>query len=97
MIVSPSLWWNHRIAFEYESRYHAAHEGLNAGVYLAAGEHDGPAILEDLERIERILAERCYRRPEYRIKRFPDETHRTVFPLAVSHGLRFVFGGGGGR
>ena len=29
----------------------------------------------------------------YQVKYFPDETHRTVFPAAVSHGLRFVFAG----
>jgi len=58
---------------------------------MAAGEDDGPAILRDLKRMEGILVEREYRELEYGVKLFPEETHRTIFPIAVSHGLRFVF------
>lgn len=93
IIVSPSLWWDNGVVFRYESDYRRRHTNLEARLYLAAGEDDGRNILEDLGRLEKILAERQYRGLKYRVKMFPEETHRTVFPIAVSHGLRFVFAG----
>lgn len=91
VIVSPSLWWDDGIVFRHESEYNSRHPALPARVYLAAGEDDGPNILSDLRRMEQVLAARRFEGLEYRVKRFPEETHRTVFPSAVSHGLRFVF------
>lgn len=93
VIVSPSLWWDGGIVFRHESDYHRQHSDLLARLYLAAGEDDGQNILTDLRRLNEVLAERNYRGLEYRMKLFPEETHRTVFPIAVSHGLRFVFSG----
>lgn len=91
VITSPSLWWDDGILFRYEAEYWATTQALPAHVYFAAGEDDGPSILRDLGRMEDLLATRQYRDLDYRVVRFPDETHRTVFPLAVSHGLRFLF------
>jgi predicted alpha/beta superfamily hydrolase len=92
VITSPSLWWDDGIVFRYEGEYRETTQALPAHVYFAAGEDDGPNILRDLGRMENLLATRQYRDLDYRVVRFPDETHRTVFPLAISHGLRFLFG-----
>lgn len=91
IIVSPSLWWDNGVTFGYESNYGSRHADLEAHVYFAAGEDDGRNILRDLRRMEQVLEERRYIGLEYEVRLFPDETHRTVFPIAVSHGLRFVF------
>jgi predicted alpha/beta superfamily hydrolase len=91
VLTSPSLWWDNGVLFRYEEEYGQAGNGLTARVYFAAGEQDGPTILRDLDRMEALLEDRAYRGLEYRIRRFPDETHRTIFPVAVSHGLRFLF------
>lgn len=93
VIVSPSLWWDNGVIFRYESDYHERHTDLQARVYLAAGQNDGPNIVEDHGRLEKVLGSRHYQGLEYRAVLFPEETHRTVFPIAVSHGLRFVFAG----
>ena len=93
VIVSPSLWWDNGIVFRYESDYGSRNTVLPARVYLAAGEQDGHNILRDLGRMQEVLAARSYQGLQYQVQLFPDETHRTVFPLAVSHGLRFVFAG----
>jgi predicted alpha/beta superfamily hydrolase len=93
LIVSPSLWWDGGVAFRYESQYAASNAELRKDVYVAAGERDGRAILRDLRRLRVLLGERRYEGLRYEITEFPDETHRTVFPIAVSHGLRFLFGG----
>ncbi len=60
---------------------------------MAAGEDDGRNILRDLKRLEKVIADRNYKNLQCRVKLFPEETHRTVFPIAVSHGLRYVFAG----
>jgi predicted alpha/beta superfamily hydrolase len=91
VIVSPSLWWDGGFAFRQEIAYREQTEALPARVFLAAGEDDGPSILRDLRRLEGVLAGRRYDGLEYEVRVFPDETHRTIFPVAVSHGLRFVF------
>lgn len=91
VIVSPSLWWDGGVVFQYEADYRKKHETLPGRVYLAAGENDGRNIIEDLSRLEKLLKKRNYEGLAYRVRFFPDETHRTVFPIAVSHGLRFVF------
>jgi predicted alpha/beta superfamily hydrolase len=91
VIVSPSLWWDRGVLFSYEEQYRARSEALAARVFLAAGEHDGRNILQDLLRMEGVLEERRYQGLDYRVQLFPDETHRTVFPIAVTHGLRFLF------
>lgn len=91
IIVSPSLWWDSGMTFGYESDYGGQNTALEKQVYFAAGEDDGWNILRDLRRMEQVLEERRYVGLEYEVKLFPDETHRTVFPIAVSHGLRFVF------
>jgi predicted alpha/beta superfamily hydrolase len=91
VIVSPSLWWDSGILFSYEEQYRTRSEALAAKAFFAAGEHDGPNILEDLLRMEGVLEERRYQGLDYRVRLFPDETHRTVFPIAVTHGLRFLF------
>jgi len=94
VIVSPSLWWDNGVLFDYEADYRSRHATLQAHVYWASGEEDGPDILKDLRRMEQVLAERRYPGLQYQVKLFPDETHPTVFPIAVSHGLRFVFAKG---
>jgi hypothetical protein len=76
----------------YEEQYRARSEALAARVFFAAGEDDGPNILQDTDRMQKVLGERRYRGMDYRVRFFPEETHRTVFPIAVTHGLRFVFG-----
>ena len=90
VIVSPSLWWDNGLVFRYEADYNRRHKSLNTRLYVAVGENDGPNILIGFKRMEEVLEERKYRGLDYRAKLFPEETHRTVFPIAVSHGLRFV-------
>jgi predicted alpha/beta superfamily hydrolase len=94
VIVSPSLWWDGNIVFRDESDYWSRTKALPARIYLAAGEQDGRNILRGLRRVREVLAARSYEGLQYQVRLFPEETHRTVFPLAVSRGLRFVFAGG---
>ncbi len=91
VIVSPSLWWDDGVIFRYEEEYRAESDVLDAQVFFGAGDQDGLNIMSDLHRMEDLLGSRKYQGLDYQVRFFPEETHRTVFPIAVSHGLRFLF------
>lgn len=88
IIVSPSLWYAERFLFAVEPKR------ANARVYLAVGAREGNGehdMVVDLRRMAAALA----KRKELAVRRevFDDETHDSVFPTAVSRGIRFVFEG----
>ena len=91
VIISPSLWWDDRASFRYEEAYAKKHKSLPARVYLTAGENDGPSIVRDIPRMMDRLKSRGYTGFVLGGGLLEDETHRTIFPNAVTKGLRFVF------
>ncbi|MCW8985095.1 MAG: alpha/beta hydrolase-fold protein [Thermoanaerobaculales bacterium] len=91
VIISPSLWWDNGVSFRYEEAYAKNHQSLRARVYLIAGEHDGRNIVKDVPRLIGRLESRSYQGFVLGGGLLEDETHRTIFPNAVTKGLRFVF------
>jgi predicted alpha/beta superfamily hydrolase len=91
VIISPSLWWDNGVSFRYEEAYAKNHQSLRARVYLTAGERDGRNIVKDVPRLIDRLESRSYKGLALGGGLLEDETHRTIFPNAVTKGLRFVF------
>jgi len=91
VIISPSLWWDSGVCFRYEETYAKNHQSLRARVYLTAGEHDGRSIVRDVPRLIDRLESRGFKGFSLGGGLLEDETHRTIFPNAVTKGLRFVF------
>jgi predicted alpha/beta superfamily hydrolase len=91
VIISPSLWWDNGVCFRYEDAYAKNHQSLRARVYLIAGERDGRNIVNDVPRMIDRLESRSYTGLALGGRLLEDETHRTIFPNAVTKGLRFVF------
>ncbi len=91
VIISPSLWWDNGACFRYEEAYAKNHQSLRARVYLTAGERDGRNIVKDVPRLIDRLESRSYEGLSLGGGLLEDETHRTIFPNAVTRGLRFVF------
>ena len=94
IIVSPSLWYGDRWIFDQEKKFATAHESLAARAYLAVGssegdsDHDMVVDLQDFAaRLRRIKGLRS------KSASLDGETHNSVFPRALSNGLRFVFEG----
>lgn len=89
IIVSPSLWYDGRMLFRLQRE-----SAIVARVYLAVGasernaEHD---MVVDLQQFTRKL--RNYKGLALESDVLGDETHNSVFPRALSNGLRFVFEG----
>ena len=91
VIVSPSLWYGGRFMFDIEK---TAALDTPARVYLGVGSREGNAQ-RDMVNDLRTMAARLTMRKTLAVKRevFDDETHDSVFPTAVSRGIRFVFEG----
>ena len=89
IIVSPSLWYDSRMMFKLNAGADPA-----ARVYLAVGGSEGNAerdMVTDLQAFAKKL--QAYKGVRLESDVLADETHNSVFPRALSNGLRFVFEG----
>jgi predicted alpha/beta superfamily hydrolase len=107
VIGSPWLCWNRDVSTAYEAQYAGEHADLDATVFLCAGADEEvlpPAMPEpmvgqfrgaDTAELTRQLAAGLESRgyPSLRLttRIFPEETHFTIPPILVAHGLRSVF------
>ncbi len=96
VLVSPSLWYDGKVAFAMEQAYADAHDDLRARVFFGVGSRENPprtrlAMVDDLAELEARLQARRYRGLSVASRVFPDETHNSVFPAALTRGLRYVF------
>jgi uncharacterized protein len=94
--VSPSLWYADRFLL---GRARVTLEGradLAVAAYLAVGSREGNGerdMQQDLRAFHALLSSRSFPGLRSRLDVLPDETHDSVFPGAVSNGLRFVLPG----
>jgi hypothetical protein len=107
VLGSPWLCWDAETTTAYESTYAVDHDDLDATVFLAAGADEDvlpPAMPEPIQPIfrnadtaghTRRLAEALEQRryPSLRLtwRIFPEETHFTLPPIVMAHGLRAVY------
>jgi predicted alpha/beta superfamily hydrolase len=94
--VSPSLWWNDRVIFEYEEEFADEHSDLPVKLFLAVGgleEEQWPDLrmVSNLKEFHKRLEDRNYAGLEMEMVVMEDETHHSVFLGALSRGLRSVF------
>jgi predicted alpha/beta superfamily hydrolase len=93
--VSPSLWYDERFIFRREKLFDEEHTRLPATVYYAVGRRQvngDHSMVSDLEAFSSQVRRRAYKGLELRADILGDETHNSIFPRALSNGLRFVFG-----
>ena len=99
VLVSPSLWYDEHLMMGLEEKTRSsASPGSRLKVFCGVGsrEHDGDqtkSMVVDLEAFVAALRSRGANAPEIRSEVFSDETHDSVFPTALSRGIRFVFNG----
>lgn len=99
VIVSPSLWYDDGLLFDVErdrTRGTSQASELRGRVYLAVGDREVNAHRDMVSDLRRFVA--ALQAPDYSGLRLQwsvesDETHNSVFPGALSDGLRFVLGG----
>ncbi len=96
LVVSPSYWYHQRRIFELEKQTAERRKDLPARVFLAIGELENPPhrrlpMVEDLEAFARQLRRRKYPGLELETQVFSGETHNSIFPAALTRGLRRLF------
>lgn len=96
LAVSPSYWYDERFIFDLETRVAGTRDDLSARVALFIGALENPPharrpMVDDVEAFARQIESRQYPGLTLEIEVFPDETHNSVFPAAISRGLRRLF------
>jgi len=91
ILVSASLWYDNRMIFDLERANAENHKSLPARVFFGVGEQENPLMAEDMRRMVDQLQSRGHQHLRVSSRVFPDENHNSVFPAALTRGLRVVF------
>lgn len=94
IIVSPSLWYNDKMMFRIKDSLDQIKNTTK--VYCTVGEREANNqwnMPEDLKRFVENLNSRNIRKLNLKMEIGKNETHNSIFPSALSNGLRFVFNG----
>jgi predicted alpha/beta superfamily hydrolase len=92
--VSPSLWWDDRVTFDFEREFATEHADLPVRLFLSVGElEEEPTerYVSNLKEFHEALEDRNYAGLEMEMVVMENETHESGFPDALSKGLRSVF------
>ena len=92
--ASPALFWDDRVAFDYEEEFARDHSELPVKLFLSVGgleEDPSMKMVSNLEEFHENLESRNYDGLEMEMIIFEGETHVSVLPGAYSRGFRTVF------
>jgi len=91
LLVSTPFAWDQDAIFETEAEYGAGTTSLPATVYSALGTEDEAAVTEPWHRFNAQFTARGYAGLRFQSEAFQGETHISVFPIALTHGLKWLF------
>jgi uncharacterized protein len=92
IIISPSLFWNDNSILKTESDYFVKHKELNKTVYMAYGsQDDNDWVIGPTTELIRVIQEHKYESLNFITQVFKGETHISVYPVALTHGLKTIF------
>jgi hypothetical protein len=99
ILVSPSLWYDNRLVFRLEETFAVTrkHKELPIKLFLSVGSREINSqwnMVEDLEKFYSQITARDYSMLAIQMMVFDDETHNSIFPAALTKGLRFLYGTG---
>jgi predicted alpha/beta superfamily hydrolase len=99
ILVSPSLWYDNWLLFRLEERFAVSRKDkeLPIKLFLSVGSREINSqwnVVEDLEKFYGQIKARDYSSLAIQMMIFDDETHNSIFPSALTRGLRFVYGMG---
>lgn len=90
ILVSPSLWYADKFIFEVEKLYSSSHNTLDANIFISIGNEE-PMLFMGHHQFVQQLQSRAYKNLKLNSYVFDSETHNSIFPGALSRGLRVVF------
>jgi predicted alpha/beta superfamily hydrolase/predicted ester cyclase len=90
IILASGLGWDKEQILETEAAFRAKHSALQASVYFAVGDKDTPGTVTKWQAFDRLISERRYEGLRWTSRIFPDETHISVYPGALTRGLKTI-------
>ncbi len=95
LIVSPNYVYDNREMFAEAKAYVAKHSTLPAHVFYAVGAYEnhpkGDKMVDDLREMDMLLTNAHLQGYTSQLHVFDDETHNSVFPAALTRGLRVLY------
>ena len=91
LIVSPSYWYDNRMMFTLAKRYIASHKALPAHVFYAIGSREG-IMVDDVNAMDTLFKKAKLEGYYSSLQVFEGDTHNSVFPGALTRGLRVLIG-----
>ena len=93
LLISPSLWYDDRLMIHRVTE--KAELGLDSKtqIYLAVGDHEnqsGRPMVDELRLYAQALRDKQDPAVDVTVRVFADETHASVYPAALSAGLRYL-------
>ena len=88
---APAIEIDAGVSFLNEQEYAAGHESIAATLYIAIGTLDEPDRFASVAALEDTLHVREYDDLRWQVSRFDGQTHRSVMPVVLRDGLRWVF------
>ena len=92
--ISPSLWWDKKVTFNYESKYANEHTELPARLFLSQGSLEKDDLqdhVQNLQEFVQILQKRNYKGLEWSSHIYEGENHLTACEAAKSLAIVSVF------
>jgi predicted alpha/beta superfamily hydrolase len=92
IIISPSLFWNGNSILKTEADYFIRQKELNKIVYMAYGSLDNKDwVINPTNELIKVLQIHKYEGLNFIQEVFKGETHISVYPVALTHGLKAAF------
>jgi predicted alpha/beta superfamily hydrolase len=88
---SPSIKYDKGVLYTYEKEYAAAHNDLNATLFMTAGGAEDSAIIANVNILAAQLESRNYPGLKVETQLFPDETHMSCVPAAWMRAFRVLY------
>lgn len=95
LVVSPSLWYDNRMMFDMAKTYIATHKSLNVNVFYAVGALEANSqhnMVGDMRAWDAMLTAPKLDGYKSTVMVFDNDTHESVFPGALTRGLRVLSG-----
>ncbi|MCZ6857310.1 MAG: alpha/beta hydrolase-fold protein [Gemmatimonadetes bacterium] len=88
---APALMIDVGVSFLNENEFAAATESVSVSLYVAVGLLDAPELVASVAALVDTLTVREYKGFRWEVSRLEGQTHRSVMPVVLRDGLRWIF------
>lgn len=93
LLISPSLWYDDRLMIRRMQQNTDLDMADTTRIYLAVGDHEnqtGRPMIDELQMYAAAISEKADPAVNVTVRIFDDETHASIYPAALSAGLRHL-------